>query len=76
MIEINKDAKKGIESSVKLLNDIVNNKELSDAHLQMLVNKIIITEDEEGKLSLDIKLNAPFKYHTSLAGYFTEGISS
>lgn len=76
MIEINKDAKKGIESSIKLLTDIIENKELSDAHLQMLINKIIIFEDDEGKLSLDIKLNTPFKYHESLAGYFTEGMSS
>ncbi|MEY8417046.1 recombinase family protein [Tissierella praeacuta] len=76
MIEINKDAKRGIESSVNLLTDIVNNKELSDAHLQMLVNKIIISEDKEGKLSLDIILNTPFAYHESLAGYFTEEMSS
>lgn len=76
MIEINKDAKRGIENSVELLTKIVNERELSDAHLQMLINKIIITEDSEGELSLDIKLNTPFKYHTSLASYFIEGMSS
>lgn len=76
MIEINKDAKKGIESSVDLLTKIVEEKELSDAHLQMLVSNVIIFEDIQGKLSLDITLNTPFKYHTSLGNYFTEGTLS
>ncbi|WIV10558.1 recombinase family protein [Proteiniborus sp. MB09-C3] len=76
MIEINKDAKKGIESSVELLTKIVEKKELSNAHLQMLINNIKIFEDEEGKLSLDITLNTPFKYHTSLGNYFTDKKSS
>lgn len=72
MIEINKDAKKGIKSSVELLSKIVNEKELSNAHLQMLVDKILISEDEEGKLSIDITLNTPFKYHSSLVDYYTD----
>lgn len=76
MIEINKDSRKGIKSSVQLLTDIVNNKELSDAHLQMLISVISITEDQDGKLNLDISLNTPFKYHASLAGYFTDPMHS
>lgn len=76
MIEINNDAKKGIINSVEILTKIVEEKELSNAHLQMLINKIDIFEDGEGKISLNVTLNTPFKYHTDLGNCFTEGMSS
>ena len=76
MIEINKNAKQGIQKSVDMLTNIVRNKELSDAHLQMIINKIIVYENEDKELNLEIVLNAPFKYHASLANFFTDNTSS
>jgi len=76
MIEINKNMKKGIRKSVDILNDIVSHKELDDAHLRMLIERIIVHEHESAEFSLDIYLNMPFKYHASLAQYFTEGKDS
>lgn len=76
MVEIKKDAKKGVESSVKLLSKIVSERALSNAHLQMLINDIKVFEDEEKKLSFNIILNTPFKYHNSLGDYFTNKTSA
>lgn len=66
---INADAKKGMIKSVEVLEKIVQNNELSNAHLNLLINKIIVKETDErtskGNTVVDlvIKLNAPFKYH-------------
>lgn len=72
MKQINDNAKLGIQHSIDMLNNIINNKQLSNAHLQMLINKIIIEEDKDEMLNLEIVLNMPFKHHLLLNNAFTE----
>ena len=43
-----------------MMDDILKEGHLSEAHLRLLVDKIYVHE-EDGKLSLDICLKAPFR---------------
>lgn len=76
MKQINDNAKLGIQHSIDMLNHIIDNKKLSNAHLQMLVNKIIIAEDENNMLDIEIILNMPFKHHLLLNNVYTEQIDT
>lgn len=59
--EINKDAQKGIKKSVELLEDIIEKKDIEDASIQMLVNKIYISKEKNNNsLAVHIKLYLPF----------------
>ncbi len=44
------------------MDDILKDEHLSEAHLRLLVDKIYVHE-EDGKLSLNICLKAPFRDH-------------
>lgn len=70
--EINKEAKRGIVHSIDLLKDIISGKIVTNAHIQLLINKIVINKNEDDTLSVNIVLNAPFKQHVVLAEAFTE----
>ncbi|SKA94448.1 Site-specific DNA recombinase [Caloramator quimbayensis] len=72
MKQINDNAKLGIQHSIDMLNNIINDKKLSNAHLQMLISKILIAEDENGMLDIEIILNMPFKHHLLLNNTFTQ----
>jgi len=50
------------KKSIELLDEIIANGGISDAHLRMLVDEIIVT-DVEGKLDLEICLKAAFRRH-------------
>ena len=64
-----KKRKKGLNSSVDLLRKIVSEKELTNANLRLLVEKIIISENE-GKLSIRILLNGNFESDSLLSGQY------
>ena len=48
-----------------MMDDILKEGHLSEAHLRLLVDKIYVHE-EDGKLSLDICLKAPFRDHLDI----------
>jgi len=50
------------KKSIELLDEIITTGGISDAHLRMLVDKIIIT-DAEGRLEIEICLKAAFRQH-------------
>lgn len=54
----NRQAK--LKRDTSMMNDILKEGHLSKAHLSLLVDKIYVHE-EDGKLSLDICLKAPFR---------------
>ena len=48
-----------------MMDDILKEGHLSEAHLRLLVDKIYVHE-EDGKLSLNICLKAPFRDHLDI----------
>lgn len=51
-----------LKRDISLINDILQEGRMSEAHLRMLVEKILVHE-EDGKLDLEIWLKAPFRDH-------------
>lgn len=51
-----------LKQDISMMDDILKEGKLSEAHLRMLVEKIYVHE-EDGKLSLNICLKAPFRDH-------------
>lgn len=54
-----------LKRDISMMDDILNEGHLSEAHLRLLVDKIYVHE-EDGKLSLDICLKAPFWDHLDI----------
>jgi site-specific DNA recombinase len=65
------NSKQCLIRSINMLDEIIKNKQITPAHLQMLINKINIKEDADG-LHFDIFLNMPFKHHLTISESFTE----
>ena len=59
----NRQAK--LKRDISMMDDILKEGHLSEAHLRLLVDKIYVHE-EDGKLSLDICLKAPFRDHMDI----------
>ena len=57
-----KERKKQMEKSVELLDGIIADGAISDTHLRMLVDEIVIYE-KNGKLEIQITLNGEFRTH-------------
>ena len=57
-----KERKKQIKKSVELLDGIIADGAISDTHLRMLVDEIVIHE-KNGKLDVQITLNGEFRMH-------------
>ena len=51
-----------LKRDISMIDDILSEGKMSEAHLRMLVEKIYIHESD-GKLSLDIRIKAPFRSH-------------
>ena len=51
-----------LKRDISLIDDILREGKMSEAHLRMLVEKILVHE-EDGRLDLDIRLKAPFRDH-------------
>ena len=54
-----------LKRDIGMMDDILEEGKLSEAHLMMLVDRIYVHE-EDGKLSLDIRLKAPFQDHLDI----------
>ena len=54
-----------LKRDISIMDDILKEGHLSEAHLRLLVDKIYVHE-EDGKLSLDICLKAPFRDHLDI----------
>ena len=54
-----------LKRDISLIDDILQDGEMSEAHLKMLVEKILVHE-EDGKLDLEIRLKAPFRDHLDI----------
>ena len=52
-----------LKKDISLMDDILSEEKISEAHLQMLIEKIYVYETAEG-ISLDIRVKAPFQNHT------------
>ena len=51
-----------LKRGISLIDDILRESKMSEAHLRMLVEKILVHE-EDGRLDLEIRLKAPFRDH-------------
>ena len=51
-----------LKRDISMIDDILSEGKMSEAHLRMLVEKIYIHESN-GKISLDIRIKAPFRSH-------------
>ena len=51
-----------VKRDISLIDDILREGKMSEAHLRMLVEKILVHE-EDGRLDLEIRLKAPFRDH-------------
>ena len=54
-----------LKRDISLIVDILREGKMSEAHLRMLVEKILVHE-EDGRLDLDIRLKAPFRDHLDI----------
>jgi hypothetical protein len=54
-----------LKRDISMIDDILKDGQMTEAHLRMLVDKIYVHE-EDGKLSLDIHLKAPFRDHLDI----------
>lgn len=54
-----------LKRDISLIDDILQENKMSEAHLKMLVEKILVHE-EDGKLDLEIRLKAPFRDHLDI----------
>ena len=54
-----------LKRDISLIDDILQGGKMSEAHLKMLVEKILVHE-EDGKLDLEIRLKAPFRDHLDI----------
>lgn len=52
-----------LKKDIGLMDDILSEEKISEAHLRMLIEKIYVYETAEG-ISLDIRVKAPFRNHT------------
>ena len=57
-----KKRKKDLKNSMEMLDGIITDGALNDAHLRMLVNQITVSE-KNGRLSVKIELNGNFRMH-------------
>ncbi len=60
-----KNRKEKLKTSIDLLDEIVENKNISEVHLRMLVDKIIITENN-GQLDVEFQIKADFLSHSEI----------
>ncbi len=60
-----KKRKKDLQSSLKLMDSIIEEGAISNTHLRMLIDEVIIY-DEDGKLRIKIVLNGDFANHFDL----------
>lgn len=60
-----RDRQARLKKDIRMMDDILKEGTLSEANLRMLVDKIYIHE-EDGQLSLDIHLKAPFQDHLDI----------
>lgn len=51
-----------LKRDISMIDDILREDKMSEAHLRMLVEKILVHE-EDGRLDLEIRLKAPFRDH-------------
>ena len=54
-----------LKRDISLIDDILQDGKMSEAHLKMLVEKILVHE-KDGKLDLDIQMKAPFRDHLDI----------
>ena len=52
-----------LKKDISLIDEILTDGCITEAHLRLLIEKIYVYENEEG-ISLDIKIKAPFQNHT------------
>ncbi len=58
-----------LKKDISLIDEILKEGKLSEAHLRLLVDKILVHE-HDGKIDLDIRIKAPFRGHTD---YYEDG---
>lgn len=61
-----------LKRDISLIDDILRKGKMSEAHLRMLVEKILVHE-EDGRLDLEIRLKAPFRDHLDV---FENGVQT
>ena len=65
MSEMLRSRQAKLKRDISLIDDILQGGKMSEAHLKMLVEKILVHE-EDGKLDLEIRLKAPFRDHLDI----------
>ena len=61
-----------LKRDISLIDDILREGKMSEAHLRMLVEKILVHE-EDGRLDLEIRLKEPFREHLDV---FENGVQT
>lgn len=58
-----------LKKDISLIDEILEDGKMTEAHLRLLVDKILVHE-HDGKIDLDIRIKAPFRGHTD---YYEDG---
>jgi DNA invertase Pin-like site-specific DNA recombinase len=61
-----KNRKADIQSSIEVFDRIASEGIISDTDLRLLIEKIIIGEDKDGKLNVEVRINGNFRRHIDI----------
>jgi len=63
---IGKNARLNIKSSVEILEQIISEKSIDNAHLHMLLSNVSISQPDSKNINLEFELKAPLKVHVEM----------
>ena len=73
---IDKTARANIKNSIEILEEIIMNKSIDNAHLHMVLCNISVSQPDGGEnINLEFELKAPLKTHTIMNEFILTGIS-
>ena len=52
-----------LKKDISLMDDILSDSQMTEAHLRLLIERILVHE-EDGQISLEFRIKAPFREHT------------
>lgn len=73
---IGKNARLNIKSSVEIFDQIINERAIDNAHIHMLLSKVLITQPDSESINLEFELKAPLKAHVDMHEFIVTGLET
>jgi hypothetical protein len=72
---IGKNAKLNIKSSVEILEQIIDEKSIDNAHLHMVLSNVSISQPDSENVNLEFELKTPLKAHVDMHDHIIKEIA-